>query len=90
MMVASNILLLVAIVSALCGVTSAMMIAAALERRGIAVNWIWLRMLILSKYLGQYRDITSKETGRTGALFYIYIGAMNLALASAILGLLLR
>lgn len=86
----SNILFYIAIVSALCGVVLAMMIVNALQKRGVKINWIFLRILILSKYLGQYRDITRQETGRTGPLFYLYIIAMNLALVTAIAGLVLR
>lgn len=90
MNVLSSILLGIAILSVLCGVISAVLIAAVLQRRGIKINWIWLRVLILSKYLGQYRDVTLQETGRIGLLFYSYIIAMNLALVTGIIGLVLR
>jgi len=86
----SDILLVVAIVSALWGVASAVLIAEALRKRGVKINWVFLRFLILSKYLGQYRDITRQETGRTGPLFYSYVIAMNLALVLAIAGIILR
>lgn len=86
----SLIFLSIAIVSVICGVVSAVLIAASLQKRGIKVNWIWLRLLILSKYLNQYRDITRQETGRSGPLFYSYIIAMNLALLTGIAGFILR
>ena len=86
----SDFLLAVAIVSALWGVVSAVLIAEALRKRGVKVNWIFLRFLILSKYLGQYRDIMRQETGRSGPLFYSYVVAMNLALVTAIAGIVLR
>ena len=86
----SDILFAVAIVSALWGVASAALIAEALRKRGVKVNWVFLRFLILSKYLGQYRDITRRETGRSGPLFYSYVIAMNLALVTAIAGIILR
>jgi hypothetical protein len=86
----SMILLSIAVVSAICGVVSAVMIAASLQKRGFKVNWIWLRVLILSKYLDQYRDVTREETGRPGLLFYSYIIAMNFALVTGIAGLILR
>ena len=86
----SDILFAVAIVSVLWGVASAVLIAEALRKRGVKVNWIFLRFLILSKYLGQYRDITRQETGRSGPLFYSYVVAMNLALVTAIAGIILR
>ena len=90
MIIASYVLCGIAIVSALCGVISAVMIASALEKRGVEVNWIWLRLLILTKYIGQYRDITRQETGRPGMLFYSYIIAMNMALFMGVTGLVLR
>jgi hypothetical protein len=86
----SDILLAVAIVSVLWGVASAVLIAEALHKRGVKVNWVFLRFLILSKYLGQYRDITRQETGRSGPLFYSYLIAMNLALVTAIAWIVLR
>lgn len=86
----SDILLVIAVISALCGVASAILIAEALRKHGVKVNWVFLRFLILSKYLGQYRDITRQETGRTGPLFTSYIVAMNLALVAAIAGIILK
>jgi len=85
----SNILIVIAIFSALWGVVSAVMIAEALRRRGINVSWIFLRVMIL-KYAKQYRDVTLKDTGRTGLLFYSYVIAMNIALVTAVAGLILR
>jgi hypothetical protein len=90
MMTASNLFLAIAVASALYGVASAVMIAIALKKRGVAISWVWLRVLIVSRYLNQYRDVTRKETGRTGPLFYSYVVAMNLALVSAIVGFLFR
>lgn len=89
-MIASDILFAIAMASVLWGVASAVMIAVALQKRGVKVNWLFLRFLILSKYLGQYRDITRQETGHTGPLFYSYIVAMNVALVTAIAGFVLR
>lgn len=89
-MTASNLFLAIAVASALYGVASAVMIAIALKKRGVAISWVWLRVLIVSRYLNQYRDVTRKETGRTGPLFYSYVVAMNLALVSAIVGFLFR
>lgn len=86
----SDILLGIAIGGVLWGVVSAVMIGAALQKRGIKVNWIWYRVLIVSKYLGQYRDVTRQETGKIGPLFYSYVISMNLALLAAILGWVLR
>lgn len=87
---AGNILMTIAIVSALCGVIFAVSIVSALEARGVKINWIWLRVLIVSRYLGLYRETTRKETGRPGPLYYGYVISMALALVFAIAGLALR
>jgi hypothetical protein len=71
------------------GVVSGVMIAAALHKRGVRVPMLFLNV-VLFKYLGQYRAITLKETGRVGALFYCYIAAMNLAALAGITGIVVR
>lgn len=90
MVTASNVLLAVALASALCAVVAAVMVAGWLDKRGVKINWIWLRVLLLSRYLGQYRDVTRQETGRTGPLFYVYVVGMIVALVAAVAVLLLR
>ncbi len=88
-MLLSNVLLGIAVISALWGVVSSLVIADALQKRGTKINWIFMRILII-KYVGQYRDVTRTETGRTGPWFYSFIIAMNLALVTAVVGLILR
>ena len=88
-MLLSSVLLVIALVSVVWGIVSSLMIADALQKRGVKVNWILLRMMIL-KYIGQYRDVTRKETGRAGPWSSSYIIAMNLALVTAVAGLILR
>ena len=87
---AGNTLLAMAIVSALCGVVAAIMIGSELQKRGVKINWILFRVLLVSKYLGQYRDVTRQETGRPGSLYYMYVMSMILALVLAVIGLILR
>lgn len=60
-------------------VVAALLIAADLSKRGVKVNFIWLRVLIL-KYLHEYSKITREETGRVGPLFYHYVVPLNIAL----------
>jgi hypothetical protein len=90
MLITSDVFLVITVISALCGVASSIMITAELEKRGVKINWIFLRVFIVSRYLNQYRDITRQESGKTGPLFYWFIIAMNVALVTAILGLVLR
>ncbi len=85
----STVLIAIALISALWGVVSTMAIADALQKRGVKVNWIFLRMMIL-KYIGQYSAVTRKETGRAGPWSSSYIIAMNLALVTMVAGLILR
>ncbi|MFC2095818.1 hypothetical protein ACFLSW_05220 [Candidatus Bipolaricaulota bacterium] len=85
----STVLLTIAIISAVWGTVSSIIIAGALQKRGVKVSFLFLRVMIL-KYIGQYRDVTRKETGRTGPWYYSFVVAMNLALVTAVIGLILR
>jgi hypothetical protein len=85
----SNFFLVLAIPCALIGVTLMVAIAGALQARGYKINWILLRLYIL-KYIGQYHEVTVRESGRPGPLFYPFVIAMNSALLFAILGLVLH
>lgn len=88
-MLLSNVLLGIGFAGLAWSIVSALVITDALQKRGIKINWIFLRIMII-KYIGQYRDVTRKETGRTGPWFYSYIIAVNVALATVIVGLILR
>jgi hypothetical protein len=71
------------LVCAIWAVTAAVLIARDLEKRGIPVSFVWLRLMIL-KYLHQYSKITREETGRVGPLFYHYVVPLNVALVLAV------
>ena len=64
-MLLSNVLLGIAFVSIAWSIVSSLVITDALLKRGVKINWIFLRIMII-KYIGQYREVTRKETGRTG------------------------
>jgi hypothetical protein len=55
------------------------MIVADLQKRGVPVSFLWLRLLIL-KYLHEYAKVTREQTGRVGPLFYHYVVPLNVAL----------
>ncbi len=78
-----------AIISAIWGVVSSIMITSFLSRQGIKINWIFLRIMIL-KYIHQYSKITSEKTGKPGPWYYSYIFSMILALIFVIIGLFLK
>jgi hypothetical protein len=65
-------------------VATTMMIYGTLQKRGLKVSLILLRMMA-PKYVSDYRQITRKETGKTGPLFNHWIISINTALAAAIL-----
>ena len=88
-MLLSNVLLGIAVVSVAWGIVSALMIADALQKRGTKINWIFLKIMII-KYVGQYKEVTRSETGRIGPWYYAFVIAMNLALVTAVAGLILR
>jgi uncharacterized oligopeptide transporter (OPT) family protein len=88
-MLISDIFLGLAILSALWGVVSSLVIASYLSKRGIDINWIFFKVLII-KYVGQYQRITIQESGKPGAWYYSYILSMISALVFAVVGIVLR
>ena len=70
-----------------CGVwavAASLLIARDLERRGVHVSYLWLRVMIF-KYLSQYRRVTLEETGQVGSLFYHYVIPLNIALVLTVI-----
>ena len=87
-MLLSSVLLGIALVSAVWGIVSSLMIADALQKHGTKISWIFLRIMII-KYVGQYKEMTRTGTGRTGLWYYSFVIAMNVALVTVIAGLIL-
>ena len=85
----SNIFFGIALGSVVWGVVSAIVIASYCAGKGIKINLLFFRIMIL-KYIHNYYEITSKENGKPGFWFYSYIGAMNIALVATIIGMILR
>ena len=67
------------VVCVIWAVVAAVMIAVNLNKRGIKVSFVWLRLMIL-KYLHEYAKVTREETGHVGPLFYHYVVPLNVAL----------
>jgi len=88
-MITSDLFFMLAILSAAWGIVSAIAIASFLSKRGIKINFLFFRILVL-KYIHQYHKITMQENGKSGPWFYSYIISMNLALAFAIVGIVLK
>jgi hypothetical protein len=85
----ANALLIFALVFVALFVIFSIMIVHELSKRGVKINFILLRLYII-KYIHEYKQLTLKETGKIGPLYYPCIISVNLALALAIVGLVLR
>ncbi len=85
----STLFFVLALIAVAWGIATSIMITSFLSRRGIKINYLFLRLFIF-KYVSQYRKITMEETGKPGPLFYSTIVAWNLALLLAIIGVILE
>ena len=85
----ANALLIFALVFVGLFVIFSVMIVHELSKRGVKINFILLRLYVI-KYIHEYKQLTLKETGKIGPLYYPCIISVNLALALAIVGLVLR
>ena len=79
-----GLLIALGLICAVWAVVAAILIASDLSRRGVPINIIWLRVMIL-KYLHEYSKLTREETGKVGPLFYHYVVPLNIALVMFIL-----
>ena len=82
----SAVLLVLTVLVALIGVAHMIAIASYLQSRGYSINWVFLKLFIF-KYIGQYRDLTRRETGRTGRLYYGFVIAMNTTLVMGLVAI---
>jgi len=81
--------LVVAVLAVFWGVVDTILIAVALDKRGVRVNPFLWRIYVF-RYLRQYRTITLNETGKVGPLYHSYVTSMTVALVCAVIGLILR
>lgn len=82
----NDVFFTLAILSVIWGIVSSVVISLFLSQRGVKINLLFFRILVL-KYIHQYHSITTQESGKPGPWFYSYIISMNLALLLAILGM---
>ncbi|MBN2565171.1 MAG: hypothetical protein JXB46_05625 [Candidatus Eisenbacteria bacterium] len=73
----------IALICGIWAIVASLMIARDLEKRGIPVSYLWLRLMIL-KYLHVYSKVTREQNGRVGPLFYHYVVPLNVALVLAV------
>jgi hypothetical protein len=88
-MIGANILFGLAMIFAICFVVFSFLTVAALDRRNVRTNFLWIRLLIF-QYVSKNRKITLQETGKAGSLFYLWIFSINLAFVCAVAGFILR
>ena len=87
-MTLSILFLILTILMAIWAVVAALLITRELDRRGIKTPFIWFRFYVL-KNLDRYKEVTRKETGKIGILYYHYIIPINAALVLAIIALII-
>lgn len=78
-----NLLVAVIVGCGVWAVIASILIARDLQKRGEAVSFFWLRLMIL-QYLAEYGRVTTAETGHVGPLFYHYVVPLNVALVLAV------
>ena len=67
-----DFLMLFAFIFAIGGIVSAVLITIFLQRHNIQATILFWGLYFI-RYLKQYKDITLKEHGKFGPLFYTYI-----------------
>jgi hypothetical protein len=85
----ANALLILALVFVGLFVIFSMIIVHELSKRGVKIHFILLRLYLI-KYIAQYKQMTLKETGKVGPLYFPCIASVGLALVLAIVGLILK
>jgi len=85
----ANAALILAIVSVGLGIVFSMMIVHEVSKRGVKINFALLRLHVI-RYVDQYRQLTRKETGKAGPLYYPCIVSYIMALVFAVIYLIVR
>ena len=88
-MTLSTMFLICGLIAVSVGIAYFIAIVSFIQQRGVKINWFLIK-LYMPRYVAKYREITIRETGRPGPLFYRFVISMNITLVMAILGLALR
>jgi hypothetical protein len=84
-----HLFLYLAIFCVFFNVVITMIIISELQKRKVKINFFLLRLYI-PKYVHKYKKITLEETGKVGALYYWFVGSINLAWILAVVGFILK
>ena len=79
-----NILVGLLLLCAAWSVAASLLIVRELDKRGVHVSLISMRLMLFN-YIKQYIEITRREHGRIGPLFYHFIAPINAALVMVFL-----
>ena len=71
------------------GIVSMIAITSFLQKKGRKINFLLINIMIF-KYVHEYHQITTDETGKSGFWFYSFTVTMNLALLCAIIALIMN
>lgn len=82
-----NVSYIIAVIGAIWGVISAMVMTAYVSKHGEKINFFFIRFMII-KYISRYHELTKQANGKPGFWFYSYLISMNLALLVAVAGIL--
>ena len=85
----ATLLLILALVSVGFGVVFSMVIVREVSKRGVKINYPLLRLYII-KYVDQYQQLTRKEMGKAGPLYYPCVVSYITALVFVIVYLIVR
>jgi hypothetical protein len=85
----TGISVMIAAICVIWALASAILITAMLDRRGLTTPFPFIG-LFLFRNLGRYREITRRETGKTGFLFYSFVVPINAALVLVLAALVLN
>jgi len=85
----ANVFAVLAFLSVGLAIVFSMMIVSEVSKRGIKIHYVLLRLYII-KYISQYEQLTRKETGKAGPLYYPCVVSYILALVFAIVFLIVR
>ncbi len=81
-------LIAAAVVCAICASTSAVLLTRVLDQRGLATPFPLMRLFFF-RNVERYKEITRRETGKIGPLFYLYVISINATLVLAVIALVL-
>ncbi len=79
-----DIVMIVVMVCLAWAITSMVLIISKVEKSGTRINFFLIKLFIF-KYISQYNELTMKEKGKVGPLFYNFIVPMWLAFAGVLI-----